>query len=97
MALAIQEHPVIKIYDQTPDIFIHLPGSDYFHHPDWYLHYHYAVEKYRGLDFEEDLFTPGHFTIELKKGDVIGIILSTENPEGKDAILLLKEEETRKR
>lgn len=87
----------IKVYDNTPDIFIHAPRGHYQHQPGWYLHYHYAVEKYRGLDYEEDLFTPGFFAFQLKKGDTLGIMLSTENPESKDAVRLFKAEEKRKK
>ena len=86
-----------KAYDNAPDIFIHIPGGDYHHQPNWYLHFNYAVEKYRGQDFEEDLFTHGHFSIDLKKGDSVSIIISTENPAGRNASELLQKEEKRKR
>ncbi|MEO6733538.1 MAG: amylo-alpha-1,6-glucosidase [Ferruginibacter sp.] len=85
-----------RLYDGTAEINIHVPGSVYQHHPNWFLHFNYAVEQYRGLDFEEDLFNPGHFSIELKEGDVIGIILSTENIEAKNALQLLEQEKQRR-
>ncbi len=87
---------ITKLYNDTPVIYINIPGGDYHHHPDWFLHFNYAVEKYRGLDFDEDLFNPGHFSITLKEGDKIGIILSTENPAGRNAIELLKKEKLRR-
>jgi glycogen debranching enzyme len=87
---------ITKLYNDTPDIYINVPGGDYYHHPDWFLHFNYAVEQYRGLDFDEDLFNPGHFSVALKEGDKIGIILSTENPAGRNAIESLQKEKARR-
>jgi predicted glycogen debranching enzyme len=85
-----------KLYNDTPTVYINVPGSDYHHHPDWFLHFNYAVEQYRGLDFDEDLFNPGHFSVTLNEGDTIGIILSTENPAGRNAMELLQKEKARR-
>lgn len=86
-----------KLYDSTPDIFIKVPGGVYRHNPNWYFHFNYDMEKYRGLDFVEDLFTHGNFSISLKQGDSLGIIISTDDPADKDAHqLFLKEEKRRK-
>ncbi len=86
-----------KLYDGTPDIFIKIPGANYQHNPNWFLHFNYSVEQYRGLDFTEDLFNHGRFTVELKEGDTIGIVLSTENPEAKDALELMQKEKSRRK
>jgi predicted glycogen debranching enzyme len=85
-----------KLYDGTPDIFIKAPGTEYHHNPNWYFHFNYDIEKYRGLDFVEDLFTHGNFSIALKQGDSLGIILSTDDPAGKDAHELFRKEKNRK-
>lgn len=85
-----------KLYDGTPAINIHVPGGTYQHQPSWFLHFNYAVEQYRGLDYEEDLFSPGNFSVELKKGDVLGVILSTEAMDGKNALQLLEQEKERR-
>src|SRR6266496_1090699 len=86
-----------KLYEGTPDIFIKIPGSNYHHSPNWYFHFNYGIEKYRGLDFVEDLFTQGTFSVSLKEGDSLGIIVSTDDPTGKNAHELLINEESRKR
>ena len=83
-------------YEGAPDIFISIPGSSYKHDPRWFYKFNYQLEKYRGLDFEEDLFNHGIFTVELKEGDVLGIIISTENPKHKDAFSLFDSELKRK-
>jgi predicted glycogen debranching enzyme len=89
------------IFHNRPDgnvnVFISMPGSSYQHTPRWFNNFKYSVEQYRGLDYTEDLFNHGVFSVELKEGDSLGIIISTENPEGKDAKeLLLREEKRRK-
>ncbi len=85
-----------KLYDGTPGIFIKVPGATFEHQPGWYYHFHYSVEEARGLDFTEDLFTPGKFSVQLKEGDTIGIILSTTDPSQKDAHELFLKEKLRK-
>ena len=84
------------LYEHTPKIFIKIPGSTYTHHPNWYYHFNYSEEKNRGLDFVEDLFSQGHFTIQLQKGSRVGVILSTEDPAAKDAWQLFEKETTRR-
>lgn len=86
-----------KAYDGTPDIFIKIPGSDYQPDPKWFYHFNYSVEQYRGLDFVEDLFSQGTFTINLQQGDELGIIISTDNPAEKNAHALLTAEESRRK
>jgi predicted glycogen debranching enzyme len=86
-----------KLYNGTPDIFIKVPGSDYHHNPNWYFHFNYDTEKYRGLDFVEDLFTHGNFSVSLQEGDSLGIIISTDDPAGKDPHELFLKEENRKK
>lgn len=83
-------------YEGAPRIFILVPGAIYQHHPQWYYHFNYAVEKYRGLDFVEDLFNYGTFRVKLKEGDKAGIIISTKNPEAGDAFALFEKERVRK-
>lgn len=84
-------------YNGAPDIFISIPGATYLHHPQWFYNFNYSVEKYRGLDFTEDLFNHGIFSVELKEGDKLGIIISTENPFEKNAFDLFEKEKSRKK
>jgi predicted glycogen debranching enzyme len=79
-----------------PDIYISVPGSVYQPVNKWYYHFNYLQEKYRGLDFIEDLFNHGLFTVRLEKGDALNIILSTENPAGKNVDTLFEKEKKRK-
>ena len=55
---------------------------EYTHTPDWYYDVEYLRERERGYDSIEDLFVPGYFDVELKKGEsvVISASLKEENP-----------------
>lgn len=84
--------------DGRNHIYIQAPGSAYTHDPRWFYNFEYAVEKDRGLDCSDDLFNHGVFSVQLNQGDSLGIIISTEDPEGKNAVdLLLREEQRRKK
>ncbi|MGG9960635.1 amylo-alpha-1,6-glucosidase [Ferruginibacter sp. SUN106] len=88
------------IFHNQPDgnlnLYINVPGSTYTHAPRWFKNFKYSVEAYRGLDYTEDLFNHGVITVQLKKGDSIGIIISTEDPSGRDAQALLTKESLRR-
>ncbi len=86
----------VQAYDGVPEIFISVPGSRFEARQDWYRNFEYAVEQFRGLDFQEDLFTHGVFTVELRGGSKLGIIISTENPSGRSAFALFNQETVRR-
>jgi len=44
----------------------------------WFRNFQYAIEQERGLDFEEDLFSPCAFTFDLTMKSNVSIIASTE-------------------
>lgn len=85
-----------KAYEGTPDIFIKVPGGNYKANPNWFYNFNYSVEQYRGQDFIEDLFNHGTISVQLKKGDSIGIIVSTGDPSTKDAHESLAKESLRR-
>lgn len=85
-----------KNYESSPELFIKVPQSDFEASGYWYNNFEYSVEQYRGLDFQEDLFNHGKFTVVLKKGDKVGVIISTDDPSDKDALQLFTNEQTRR-
>ncbi len=84
------------IFHNSPNgvtnVFISIPGAGYNHQPRWFYNFEYEEERERGLDYNEDLFNHGVFSIALKQGDTLGIIVSTEDPCGKNAFDLLERE-----
>jgi len=82
--------------DGKHDVYISVPNALYKHAPQWFYNFEYSVERYRGLDYTEDLFNHGTLSSSLKQGDVLGIIVSTENPEGSNALALFEQEKVRR-
>jgi predicted glycogen debranching enzyme len=82
--------------DGKTDLYIQVPGATYEHSPKWFRDFQYPAEQYRGLDYSEDLFNHGSFTVELKQGDSLGVIISTENPGGRIAHELFTRESMRR-
>lgn len=82
--------------EQAPVVYMSIPGASYTHRPDWFHKFNYAVDKYRGQEFEEDLFNHGIFNVELKEGDSLGIIVSTQDPAERSAHQLLTTERKRR-
>lgn len=83
-------------YNGTPEIFIKVPGATFTHQPYWFYNFNYSVEQARGLDFVEDLFTHGYFSVELKEGDMLGVIVSTINSGDKNAVDIVSIERERR-
>ncbi|HZI26070.1 MAG TPA: glycogen debranching enzyme N-terminal domain-containing protein, partial [Chryseolinea sp.] len=83
-------------YQGCPELFIVVPQSEFTESKGWYHNFEYSVEQHRGLDYREDLYTHGTFSLELKKGDRVGVIVSTDDPMGKDAFQLFEMETERR-
>ena len=82
----------LRLFDNTPETLIQLPNSNFVSDPNWYYNFNYSIEQSRGLDFVEDLFSPGHLTVDAAPGDAFYVILSTENTAKRKAILLFENE-----
>lgn len=83
-------------YEACPEVFISVPGSSFVESKSWYYNYEHTIEQFRGLDYTEDLFTHGHFEVDLKQGDKLGIIVSIDETRGRDAIALVEKEKLRR-
>jgi len=86
----------VRPYEGVPELFLQLPGCTFVSRPEWHYRFEYQKEQDRGLDFQEDLFSYGTFKIELKKGAAFGIIASTMDPSGREAVELLRLEKERR-
>ncbi len=83
-AVLIPNGAKVRLYDGYP--FLHMQFSkdaEFVPAPDWYYGIEYNKELRRGYDYKEDLFVPGYFETDGKKGDVIIFSASTvkANPE----------------
>lgn len=96
--VAIFENGIMRTrpYPDSPEIFISAPGGHYEHVPDWYYQFEYVEEQKRGEEAHEDLFSPGKLYIPMEAGSKVGLIVSTENPEGRDPWALFAAEKIRR-
>ena len=73
-AQASRHYDVVKngiktcMYPGYPELFMQTNCPNEFHfQPDWYRGIEYPKEQERGYDFNEDLYVPGYFEIEITK------------------------------
>ena len=83
-------------YSDLPTTYIHAPNARYAAAPDWYYNFIYPREEERGLDASEDLFTPGRLSVTLTVGQPLHVLVSTEDPSGRNPERLLADELTRR-
>jgi predicted glycogen debranching enzyme len=72
----------VQPYENLPRLYFHTKADGVDVKPDWYLRFTYPVEQERGLDFEEDLFTPFELTYRLTQGHTVYIVATTEKKSG---------------
>ncbi|MEP6690282.1 MAG: glycogen debranching enzyme N-terminal domain-containing protein, partial [Gemmatimonadaceae bacterium] len=60
-------------YDAVPRI-VALTNGSYRHDPVWYRDFQYDEERARGLDYLEDLASPGEFTFDLGAGEAMLLV-----------------------
>lgn len=61
-----------RLYQDYPDLFIQCSKkTEFVSAPDWYKDIEYSKEELRGYDYMEDLFVPGYFETDIKKGQSI--------------------------
>ncbi len=77
-AQASREYTVVDngiktcMYHGYPDLYMQLNKKNEFHYqPDWYRGMEYPKEQERGYDFNEDLYVPGYFEFDIKKGETV--------------------------
>jgi predicted glycogen debranching enzyme len=68
----------------------------YLHDPRWFQAIQFPAEQQRGLDFEEDWWSPGEFTYQLDHNNATTLILTTESLQSIDVAALTEGERTRR-
>ena len=74
-----------RLYNGFPDLNLQISGKSSFKsQPYWYTGVTYSDEYRRGFDCREDLFVPGIFSLDMKKGDSVVFSASVNeiNPKG---------------
>ena len=66
------------MYAGYPDLYMQFSKKNEFHFvPDWYRGVEYPKEQERGYASNEDLYVPGYFEMDIKKGESIVFSAST--------------------
>lgn len=68
----------IKMYEGFPYLNMQLSKkTEFIASPDWFRGVEYIKEQHRGYPFQEDLFVPGYFEMDIEKGESIIFSAST--------------------
>ena len=65
-------------------VFIKTVDGDFISAPDIYYNYEFPNERERGLDYNENLYTPGYFKVKINSKNKICFLISTEEPDKKN-------------
>ena len=66
------------MYAGYPDLYMQFSKKADFHFtPDWYRGVEYTKEQERGYASNEDLYVPGYFEVDIKKGESVVFSAST--------------------
>ncbi len=62
----------MRLYEAYPSVFLQFSKEpDYVHVPHWYYNIEYIEDQKTGHEFQEDLFVPGYFELNIEKGESI--------------------------
>ena len=60
------------MYDGYPNLYMQLNKKHEYHfQPNWYKNIEYPRDQELGYEYSEDLYVPGYFELNIKKGDSV--------------------------
>jgi len=81
------------MYAGYPDLYMQFSKKNEFHfQPDWYRGVEYPKEQERGYASNEDLYVPGYFEMDIKKGESVVFAGSTSKIASRSLKKLFEEE-----
>ncbi len=83
-------------YPDLPAVRAFHSGT-YRHVPQWYRRIEFPIERQRGLDAEEDWWSPGEFLLELRSGVAAHLVFTTEFVQSVHGAALVRSERARRR
>jgi len=84
-----------QVYPDVPPVLAFHSGG-YRHEPNWYRYIQLPIEQQRGLDAEEDWWSPGEFTFDLETGSTRALALTSEAIDRLDVVALAEREKSRR-
>lgn len=89
---------VLRPYDGCPSLRLRVPRGAWEADGHWYRRFEYERERERGLEFCEDLFSPGLFRLSLLPGEPVSLLAwAGPIPAGLEAGALVSAERRRLR
>jgi predicted glycogen debranching enzyme len=86
----------VRPYHGLPALHFHHDARELIPHGDWWMRHQYPREAERGLDFEEDLFSPFALRFELTTGASVFLVASIDRESRPDARALERAERERR-
>ncbi|NER83312.1 MAG: glycogen debranching protein, partial [Leptolyngbya sp. SIO1D8] len=77
---SISQGIVVTAFDGATPFYVVADGGNCTPHHDWYQGYDLAIERYRGIDPQDDHLHGATFEVTLSVGQSLTIIASTEAP-----------------
>jgi predicted glycogen debranching enzyme len=87
----------VQPYSNLPRLYFYTKADGVDLMADWYFRFTYPVEQERGLDFEEDLFTPFEMSLRIPSEQSVSIVVSTEKKSNVDGAELMARERQRRK
>jgi predicted glycogen debranching enzyme len=68
-------------YPEWEPVYLVSPDADFVENPDWYKNVEYPQERYRGLDYREDLWSYGYYESKLQVNEALTVVCTLHSPE----------------
>lgn len=89
---ASQKRVLVKLRHYAPALTISFTHGHFVEDKDWYYNFRYPIERERGLEDAEDLFTIGYIQARISPREPLHIIASVEGVDADDAEKLIDAE-----
>ncbi len=81
------------MYKGYPDLYMQLnKKADYIFEPNWYRGIEYYKEQELGYEYSEDLYVPGYFEFEIKKGESVVFAAGVNELDSKELLSIFDKE-----
>lgn len=81
------------MYEGYPTLFMQTnKQNEFVYNPNWYKGIEYQQDQWLGYDYSEDLYVPGYFEFNIKKGESIIFSAGLEEMNTKDLKHIFEEE-----
>jgi predicted glycogen debranching enzyme len=81
---AVEQHgSILRVvpFPEWEPVYLVCRQAPFVDSSDWYKNLEYPQERYRGLEFREDLWSYGYYAAELRTGESISIACTLHPPE----------------